>query len=76
MSATFAKPLWLDRGRAMTTKEKPATDANREAGYDTAFDSRNHTPFASRLKALPIGIAAYDAAILALLLLFLWGALR
>ena len=31
----------------MTTMKKPAPEANREAGYDTAFDSHNHTPLAS-----------------------------
>jgi hypothetical protein len=60
----------------MDTNKKPAPEANREAGYDTAFDSRNHRPIHSQLKALLIGIAAYDAALLALLALVVWGALR
>lgn len=67
----------------MDTKKKPAPGWHRETGYDTAFDSRNHSLFASRLKALLIGIAAYDTALLAMALIFafvpilaLWGALR
>lgn len=57
----------------MTTNKKPAPEANREAGYDTAFDSRNHSPIHTQLKALLIGIAAYDAALLAVLFLIVWG---
>ena len=60
----------------MTTKEKPAPGWHRTTGYDTAFDSRNHSPIHSQLKALLIGIAAYDAAVLALLVLIVWGAVR
>jgi hypothetical protein len=60
----------------MTTKGKPASEANREAGYDIAFDSRNHSPIHAQLKALLIGIAAHDAAVLALLFLIVWGELR
>ena len=58
------------------TKKKPAPGANREAGYDTAFDSRNHSPIHAQLKALLISIAAYDTALLAMLALILWTALR
>lgn len=54
----------------MTTKEKPTPGWHREAGYDTAFDSRNNSSFHARPKALLVGIAAYDAALLAL-----WGLL-
>ena len=57
----------------MATKEKPAPEANRGTGYDAAIDSRDHTRFQSQLEALLIGIAAYDAALLALLALILWG---
>lgn len=57
----------------MMTKEKPAPGWHREAGYDTAFDSANHTPIRIRLKALMIGIAAFDAALLALLFALVWG---
>lgn len=46
----------------MTTKGKPAPEANREAGYDIAFNSHNHSPVHAQLKAL--------------LALILWGALR
>ena len=60
----------------MQTKEKPAPEANLEAGYDIAFDSRNHSPIHAQLKALLISIAAYDAALLAMLALILWGAMR
>ena len=59
----------------MTIKEKPAAGGDRQTGYDTAFDSRNNSPFALRCKALMIGIAAYDAALLALLALIVWRAL-
>lgn len=57
------------------TMKKPAAGDNRQAGYDTAFDSRNHSPIHAQLKALLIGIAAYDAALLALLFLIVWRAL-
>ncbi len=60
----------------MTTKKKPAPEANRKAGYDIAFNSHNHSPIHAQLKALLISIAAYDAALLAMLVLILWGALR
>lgn len=40
------------------------------------FSKPKHTPFASRMKALLISIAAYEAALLALLFLILWGALK
>ena len=46
----------------MDTKKKPAPEANREAGYDIAFNSHNHSPVHAQLKAL--------------LALILWGALR
>jgi hypothetical protein len=59
----------------MATKKKPAPEANRGTGYGAAFDSRNHSPIHFHLKALLIGIAAHDAALLALLALVLWGAL-
>jgi hypothetical protein len=38
----------------MDTKKKPAPEANRETGYDIAFDSRNHSPIHSQLKALAL----------------------
>jgi hypothetical protein len=67
----------------MQTKGKPAPEANREAGYDIALNSHNHSPIYAQLKALLIGIAAYDPALLALAFIFalwpilaLWGALR
>ena len=60
----------------MTTKGKPAPEANLEAGYDIAFNSHNHSPIHAQLKALLIGLAAYDAALLAMLALILWTALR
>ena len=60
----------------MTTKKKPAPGWHRETGLTDAFDSSNHTPFASRLKALLIGLAAHDVAVLALLALILWGAIK
>lgn len=60
----------------MTTKDKPASGGNRGTGYGDARDSQNDTPFASRLKALLMPIAAHDAALIALLFLILWGALR
>jgi hypothetical protein len=56
----------------MDTNKKPAPDGNRETGYDTAFDSHNHSPIHARLKVLLIGIAAYDTALLALLFLIVW----
>ncbi len=41
----------------------------------TAFRRKPQTnPIRSQLKALLIGIAAYDAALLALLALIVWGA--
>jgi hypothetical protein len=60
----------------MTTKGKPAPEANLEAGYDIAFNSHNHSPIHAQLKALLVAIATYDTALLALLALILWGALR
>jgi hypothetical protein len=38
-------------------------------------DTCDSTPFASRLKALLAAFAGYDAALLALLFLIVWGAL-
>lgn len=53
----------------MTTKEKPATGPNREAGYGDAPTCANHTPIRSQLKAaivtlalwglLPVGLATW-----------------
>ena len=60
----------------MDTNKKPAPGWHRETGYDTTFDNHNLSPIHARLKALLIGIATYDAALLALLALLLWGALR
>jgi hypothetical protein len=59
----------------MDTKKKPVAGGDRQTGYDTAFDSRNHSPIHTQLKALLIGIAAFDAALLALLALIFWRAL-
>jgi hypothetical protein len=39
-------------------------------------DTVHSTPFALRLKAMALWLALYDAALLALLALILWGALR
>lgn len=39
-------------------------------------DTCDSTPFASQLKTLLIGLAAYDAALLAMLALILWGTLK
>lgn len=36
----------------MDTNKKPAPGGNRDTGLTDAFDSSNHTPFASRLKPL------------------------
>jgi hypothetical protein len=60
----------------MTTKGKPAPEANLEAGYDIAFNSHNHSPIHAQLKALLVAISAYDAALLALLALIVFGVLR
>lgn len=60
----------------METKEKPAPEDNLEAGYDIAFNNHNHSPVYAQLKALLIGIAAYDAALIVLLALIVWRALR
>lgn len=43
----------------MITKKKPAPEANREAGYDTAFDSRNHSPIRTRIKAAIVSLAIW-----------------
>jgi hypothetical protein len=56
----------------MDTNKKPAPDGNLDTGYDTAFDSRNHSPIHAKLKALLIGLAAYDVALLSLLAVVLW----
>jgi hypothetical protein len=60
---------------AMDTNKKPAPGWHRETGLTDAFDSRNHSPIHARLKALLFAIAAYDAALLAMLALILWRAL-
>jgi hypothetical protein len=60
----------------MDTKVKPAPGGNREAGLNDALDSRNHSPIHARLKALLIGLAAYDAALLALIFLIAWRVLK
>lgn len=59
----------------MTINKKPAPGWHREAGYSTAFNSPNDSPFALQCKALLIAFAKYDAALLALLALILRGAL-
>lgn len=41
----------------MTTMKKPAPEANREAGYDTAFDTRNHSPIRTRIKAAIVSLS-------------------
>lgn len=43
----------------MTTKKKPAPGGNRETGYDTAFDSRNHSPIRTRIKAAIVCLAVW-----------------
>ena len=43
----------------MTTKKKPVPGDNRETGYDTAFDSRNHSPIRTRIKALIVSLAVW-----------------
>ncbi len=60
----------------MDNKKNARPGGDRTAGNGDAFDSSNHTPFAFQLKALLIGIAAYDAAVLALLVLIVWGVMR
>lgn len=60
----------------MDAKKKPAPGWHRDTGLTDAFESSNHTPFALRLKAMALWFALYDAALLALLALILWGALR
>ncbi len=42
----------------MTTNKK-AAGLVTQAASDAAFDSRNHTPFAARLKALIVGAACW-----------------
>ena len=59
----------------MENKKNARPGGDRAAGNGDAFDSSNHTPFAMCLKALLIGFAAYDAALLALLLAVAWRAL-
>lgn len=59
----------------MTTKEKPVPGWHRETGDKTTSNGHNDNPFALRLEALLIRIAANDPALLALLFLILWGAL-
>jgi hypothetical protein len=39
--------------------KKPAPEANREAGYDTAFDSRNHSPIRTRIRAVIVSLAVW-----------------
>jgi hypothetical protein len=39
-------------------------------------DTCDSTPFALRLKAVLLALVLYDAAVLALLALILWGALK
>ncbi|MDP2852086.1 MAG: hypothetical protein Q8O23_01640 [Gallionella sp.] len=43
----------------MTAKKQPAPGAIREAGYDTAFNSRSHTPAASCIKTLIVRLALW-----------------
>lgn len=59
----------------MDTMKNARPGGDRTAGNGDAFDGSNHTPIALRLKALLIAIAAYDAALLALLALIVWRAL-
>lgn len=58
----------------MNTKKKPAPGGNRETGYYTAFDGREHSPIHASLKAMLLALAAYDAAVLALLVLVAFAA--
>jgi len=61
----------------MTYPTKANALREQGEGQSKSNYSKSHdTPFASRLKALLIGIAAYDATLLALLFLLVWGALR
>jgi len=59
----------------MTDNKKTNPEAYREAGYDIAFDSHNHSPIHSRLTALLIWFSAYDAAVIAVLFLIVRGAM-
>jgi hypothetical protein len=59
-----------------TTTKANALHEQGEGQSKSNYSKPKHTPFALRLKALLIGIAAYDAALLALLFLLVWGALR
>lgn len=43
----------------MTTMKKPAPDGNREAGYDTAFDSGNLSSIRPRIKAVIFRLAVW-----------------
>jgi hypothetical protein len=41
----------------MTTKEKPATGCNREAGYGHVTDNDSHSPIHTQLKAVIASLA-------------------
>lgn len=53
-----------------------AQGAGNPKGAKINKSHQHDTGISYRLKALLIGIAAYDAALLAVLFLILWGALR
>ena len=60
----------------MTTTTKANALREQGAGQSKSnYSKPKHTPFALRLKAILIGIAANDCALLALLFMILWGAL-
>lgn len=43
----------------MTSEEKPAAGGDRQTGYDTAFDSRNHRLIRTRIKAAIVFLALW-----------------
>lgn len=43
----------------MTANKKPVPGDNRKTGYDTAFDSRNHSLIRTRIKAMIVSLAVW-----------------
>ncbi len=61
---------------ATSRKTKTPQGWRAEEASNTVSDNINHTPIASKLKTLLGSIAAFDAALLALLIVILCGVLK
>lgn len=59
----------------MITNKKPAPGWHRETGNICTFHAPDYTQIALRINRLINLLALEDAAMLALLVMFLWGAL-